>query len=135
MKRQYRFILAIFLGLTLSCQKESNSDATTKPFDLVGDWETINAPISAKLRINSDSTFHVNLSQPANITASGELVLLPNENIVTFINVSGNDSAAINPYPGTYSYSFFGDTVRFTVLSDTLSRRLAMLSNDWLKKP
>jgi len=134
MKIQSKFLAAIFLGVLVSCEKESNNVDTAKSFDLVGNWETVNAPIIAQLRIDPDSTFHVNLSQPANITAYGELVLPSNENTVTFINISGNDSAATNPYPGTYNYAYFGDTLRFTVISDTLSRRMTMLSNDWIRK-
>ncbi len=105
----------------------------------MGQWATVNFPIAAHLQINRDSTFHVDLAISEGIEIEGIADL--NDSLqITFRNTGGSDSVAINPYPGTYRFELIGDTVLFTEVDDTISRRELLLSATWInseteKKP
>ncbi len=126
-----------FLGLVFAfwaCTDEADQSTNeTKGHPLAGQWATLNFPIEASLQINEDSTFHVDLMISSGIEIQGITELNP-DNRITFMNTVGSDSVASNPYPGVYEYSLLGDTVRFTRIDDTISRRQFLLSASWLRQ-
>lgn len=120
--------------LTFSaCQKDSSPTAQkAETHPLMGQWATVSFPIEAQLQINRDSTFHVDLAVSEGIEIEGIADL--NDSLqITFRNTAGSDSVASNPYPGTYRFELMGDTLHFTKVQDTISRRELLLSAAWIR--
>jgi hypothetical protein len=133
MTKRNIFLFLIFVFSLAACQDEGKETIHLEGHPLAGQWSTINFPIAADLRINEDASFHVDLMISEGIEIEGLTEIGENKQI-SFINSAGSDSVASNPYPGVYRYSLNGDTLSFTVLDDTISRRQLLLSAAWLKQ-
>lgn len=125
------FTLLTFIG-AISCKQE-NDAATNVSNPLAATWMVLHPAIDAELLIREDSTFHVDILMQTGIEAEGVLTIEGN-NRLTFINTGGTDSTASNPVPGVYDFSIEADTLKFMLVSDTLSRRIGLLSYPWIKK-
>lgn len=126
------FLLLLFLFAGVACQ-EKNNPTIPNPSPLFGTWMVIHPAVEAELLVREDSTFHVDILPGTGIEAEG-LLTLESENQVTFVNTQGSDSIASNPVPGVYLYLVEQDTLRFTLVNDTLSRRMGLLSYPWVQK-
>ena len=118
------------LALLASC-KDDQSPAPMPENQIFGHWKVINPAVEARLLVRPDSTFHVDVLATTGIEAEGNATVGAN-NRITFVNTGGTDSVAANPVPGVYDYTFVSDTLRFTLVSDTLGRRIGLLSSPWV---
>lgn len=133
MIRSLKISLVVVLSLTLSLCKNNTSENAQPDNTIIGHWAAISPMVEANLLIREDSTFHVDILATSGIEAEGIATIAPN-NRITFTNTAGTDSVASNPMPGVYDYTFASDTLKFTVLQDTVTRRMSLLSVPWLRK-
>lgn len=133
MIRSLKISFIVALSLTLSFCKNNESEKAHPANTIIGHWAAINPMVEAHLVIREDSTFHVDILATSGIEAEGIAAISPN-NRITFTNTAGTDSVASNPIPGVYDYTFAGDTLKFTVVQDTVARRMGLLSAPWLRE-
>lgn len=130
MLRLEKIIYLLVLSLFVTFCKGPVQQGESK---IKGQWSVINPKIEANLLIREDSTFHIDILTTSGIEAEG-VANIDLNNRITFINTMGTDSVASNPTPGIYNYKIISDTLRFTLIKDSVSRRQLLLSDPWVRK-
>jgi hypothetical protein len=125
------FVLIFGLCVVMSCKDGSTTEEVVPVNPIFGHWKVINPNVEAHLLVRPDSTFHVDILAQEGIEAEG-VATVESDSRITFVNTGGTDTVASNPVPGTYDFQITSDTLRFTVVSDTLSRRVGLLSAPWV---
>lgn len=131
MKIPHLLVSAILVVVFLSGCEEDKAAPQTTETQIFGTWSVINPAVEAQLLVRPDSTFHVDILATAGVEAEG-IATIESSNRITFVNTGGTDSVAANPVPGVYDYEFVSDTLKFTLVSDTLGRRIGLLSSPWV---
>lgn len=125
-----------WLLLLRSCISPTPAENQEKPapaITLFGRWDVLEAALNTSLTLEQDSTYYVDIEGSDGIEIAGTAILEAG-NKITFINTSGTDATASNPYPGVYFYTHSKDTAHFSVVDDTLKRRIHLLTTGWIRK-